>query len=341
MTKSETPGEKMQPSLRRQTKPLPFEGEGGVFYQTWYPLCLSRDVKAGEVLGCDFLDGRVAIYRTMEGVAHVVSSYCPHLGADLSVGTVEGNNLRCAFHHWEYDESGVCVKTGIGDPAPRAACLFKFPTAEKFGVIWAFNGESPLWDLPDFEKPMGSLVLRTIRVPHVYNCDGWIFACNTPDMQHIKVVHKISFEHDDPHDLVDWQTHGFDYRIKAGHQAGIGIDWQIGIRGTSFFRQQGLYGDWWLGGITGHSCPRPGRHEVFLCLAVERGDGSPAALAEAERRLDIAQTLLERTVSEDRAILDTIHYAPGTLTRGDRTLAKFFDYLRAYPRAHPSADFIR
>ncbi len=323
-----------QPIRRRLRNDLPFEGEGGLFFQTWYPICLSAAVAPGQVVGEDFLDGRVAIYRTMEGKAHVVSAYCPHLGADLSVGTVEGNNLKCRFHHWEYDETGVCVKTGIGDPAPRAACLFTFPTVEKFGIIWAFNGAEAPWELPDFEIPHDRLVMRSVRVPQVYNCDGWIFCCNTPDMQHIKVVHKINFETEDPHQLVTWHENGFDYPLKAEHQGGIKIDWTIGIRGTSFFRQQGMFGDWWLGAITGHSCPRPGQHEIFLCLAVEKDE-------KAEERLDLAQSVLERTVLEDFPILNSIHYTAGTLTKGDRTLAKFFDYLRSYPRAHPSADFIR
>ncbi len=334
-------GKPVTPRRHRRSNPLPHQGEGGLFHQTWYPICLSRDVRAGQVIGRDFLDGRVAVYRTSEGTVRVVSAYCPHLGADLAVGTVVGENLRCAFHHWEYDTTGVCVKTGIGDPAPRAACLFRFPTVEKFGFVWVFNGEAPLWELPDFERPAADLVMRSLRVPHVYQCDGWVFTCNTPDIQHIKVVHGITFAHEDPHEMVAWREDGFDYRIRADHQGGVRIDWQIGIRGTSLFRQQGMYDDWWLGGLTGHSCPRPGQHEVFLCLAVERGDGSPEALSEAERRLDIAQDLLERTVDEDRDILDTIHYRPGTLTKGDRTLARYFDYLRAYPRAHPSAEFIR
>ncbi len=326
---------------RRLANPLPYEGQDGLFFQTWYPICLSSEIPAGTILGCDFLDGKVVAYRTESGRAHVVSAYCPHIGADLSVGSVIGDNLRCAFHHWEYDETGVCTKTGIGDTPPKAACLFHFPTLEKYGVIWAFNGDAPHWKMPDFEIPHEDLHFRVIRVPHIYNCDGWIFCCNTPDMQHIKVVHKIKFTHDDPHTLVEWLPDGFDYRFTADHQGAISINWQIGIRGTSFFRLQGTYDGWWLGSITGHSCPRPNQHEVFLILAVERGDGSPEAMIEAEKRLDIAQALLERTVDEDRDILNTIHYQAGTLTKGDRTLSQFFDYLRAYPRAHPSAQYIR
>ncbi len=98
----------------------------------------------------DFLDGRVIVFRGSSGTAQVSSAYCPHLGADLSVGDVQGDTVRCAFHHWQYDRNGVCVKTGIGDPPPPGACLFTFPTAEKHGLIWAFNGEEPLFAIPDF-----------------------------------------------------------------------------------------------------------------------------------------------------------------------------------------------
>jgi hypothetical protein len=39
--------------------------------------------------------------------------------------------------------------------------------------------------------------------------------------------------------------------------------------------------------------------------------------------------------------MNTIHYRPGHLTKVDKSLARFLNYVRTYPRAHPSADFIR
>ncbi|MEL7028859.1 MAG: Rieske (2Fe-2S) protein, partial [Pseudomonadota bacterium] len=122
---------------------LPAEGEDGLFSQTWFPVCLSSQVETGQVRGEAFLDGRIIIFRGEDGVARVMSAYCPHLGADLSVGSVVGNHVRCAFHHWEYNGDGACTRTAIGDPAPERARLFKFPTQERYGIIWAFNGETP------------------------------------------------------------------------------------------------------------------------------------------------------------------------------------------------------
>ena len=137
--------------VRRLENPVPAEGAAGLFSQSWFPLCRSDQLAAGQVRGENFLDGKVVVYREQDGIARVVSAYCPHVGADLSLGCVVGNRLRCAFHHWEYDARGVCVRTAIGDPAPASARLFSFPTREHYGVVWAFNGVRPLWDLPAFD----------------------------------------------------------------------------------------------------------------------------------------------------------------------------------------------
>ena len=68
---------------RSKPAPLPPEGEGG-FSQCWYPVCMSDEVGNGEVIGVDFLDGRIVIMRGEDDVAQVLSAYCPHMGADLS-----------------------------------------------------------------------------------------------------------------------------------------------------------------------------------------------------------------------------------------------------------------
>ena len=47
------------------------------------------------------------------------------------------------------------------------------------------------------------------------HCDPWIFAANTPDMQHLKVVHKIRFEMEEPHDLVQWHDFGFEFKYRG------------------------------------------------------------------------------------------------------------------------------
>jgi nitrite reductase/ring-hydroxylating ferredoxin subunit len=322
---------------QRLGKPIPAEGEDGLFAESWYPVCLSTELEEGQVRGEPFLDGKIVLFRGGDGVARAMSAFCPHVGADLSIGRVVGNHLQCAFHHWEFDGDGTCARTGIGDPAPKRAKLFKFPTQECYGVIWVFNGDRPHWEIPHFEIPDDRIVARTFRFPDRFNCDPWVFAANTPDMQHLKVVHQAQFAMDDPHAEVDWDDWGFRYKIIAHHQQGVPIEWTVGIRGTSLFWQEGPYDDFWIGGMVGFGLPVIGKHEVFAILAVEDvGDAG-----KVEERLALAEMLMHRTIGEDRDILNTIHYRPGALTKGDTTLSRYLAFLRRYPRSHPSGPFIR
>jgi nitrite reductase/ring-hydroxylating ferredoxin subunit len=316
----------------RQRKPLPADGADGLYYQSWYPVALSNEVAAGAVIGRAFLGGKVAIFRTREGDVAVVSAFCPHLGADLSVGQVVDDNLRCAFHHWQYNAGGRCVRTGVGDPPPATARLFRFPTLERQGIIWAFNGVEPLFELPRYKKDGKSLVTRTF-ISETYACDGWAFACNTSDMQHLKAVHSFEFNHPDPHDLVSWHKWGFSYPLQAEHGLGPAIDWTVGITGCSVFMQEGLIDGWWLGALGGGSCPGDGTHQVYFSYSVEAGP-------EAEERLAYSHKLLVDTLAQDRDIINTMHFTPGTLTKSDKSLARFIEFLRGLPRAHPAVEFM-
>lgn len=318
--------------------PLPREGEDGLFTQTWWPICLASDVAPGEARGFDFLDGRVVVFREAGGEARVLSAICPHLGADLAVGDVHEGALRCAFHHWRFDGAGRCLRTGVGDRVPPRARLFRFPTVEKHGIVWAFNGTAPAWQLPDFEHPERELARKAIVLPDTLPVDPWLLCCNTPDMQHIRALHGVSFAHGDPHDEVEWTDHSMQYDFAGKHRRGEAISNRVGIFGTSLYVQTTELAGRWFGFLAPFGLPRPGRSRVFMVVVARKDSGAPE---EVERFLDEVLALETRVVGEDVAVMQTIRFRQGALTPSDRTLARFFDYLRAFPRAHPSAEFIR
>jgi len=327
------------PHVRRRVvgRSIPAEGEGGVFSQSWFPLCLASEVPPGKVLGVDFLDGRVVVFRGASGAVQVLSAYCPHLGADLSVGEVQGDSIRCAFHHWQYDQDGLCTKTGVGDPPPPGACLFKFPTAEKYGLIWAFNGETPLFDLPEFPYPEEELVMQIEAFETVLPVDPWVICCNTPDLQHIKALHGITFDQEDPDEEIEWTPHSMLYDFKGKHANGEPIEYRVGIHGTTIFYQSSVFNGRWFGFLAPFGLPRPGQTKTYMIVAAREKDATDA---ENAAFLNFAMELEKKVVREDVPILQTIRFTPGTLTKSDKALSKFMQYVRNYPRAHPSAEFI-
>jgi len=296
---------------------------------------MSSEVGKAEVKGFDFLDGRVIVLRGEDSVAQVMSAYCPHLGADLAVGSVVGNTVRCAFHNWQYDGTGRCVRTAVGDPPPPTARLFRFPTVERFGLIWAFNGEQPLFELPGFQYPEEDLLWRVECYPETFPVDPWVICCNTPDVQHIRVLHNITFDSDDPGKDAQWTDHSMLYDFAGTHAQGERIDFRVGIYGTSIFYQSGLMQGRWFGFLAPMGLPRPQKTRGYLIIAVRRDEPDAEAFLEAMFELE------RRVLGEDVPVLQTIHFRPGALSATDRTLARFLNYLTRYPRAHPAADFIR
>ncbi len=85
------------------------------------------------------------------GIARVFVDRCPHRSAPLSIGTLVGDELQCAYHGWRYDDTGTCTAIpALGDGAhiPSRACLTTpFAVEERFGLVFIAPDE-PLSPLP-------------------------------------------------------------------------------------------------------------------------------------------------------------------------------------------------
>ncbi len=325
---------------QRRTSPVPAEGQGGVFTQSWFPICRSEDIEVGQVRGFSFLDGRVIVFRGENGQARVMSAYCPHLGADLAVGRVVDNEIECRFHQWTFDQDGMCSGLKTGEPVPKKACVFNFPCREKFGVIWAFNGNEATWEIPDFELPDSELSFRVEYDNPIYPVDPWAICANTPDWQHLLVTHRMKFDPEELYDNIKWTDNSMEYYVKGELDEGA-VDMTLAIHGTSIFTTVGVFG-----GVPGYTMvafgiPKPGFTQAFFILGVPKGDGSPETIQRNKDVLQASYDLSLRITGDDRPILHTARYVPGHLTRVDRALGRYLDMVRTYPRAHPSAEFIR
>lgn len=322
---------------------IPAEGENGLFTQSWFPIAMSSEVRCGQLIGRDFLSGRVVVFRNDAGRVQVLSGFCLHVGTDLSNARIVDDCLVCPFHHWHYNVDGRCTKTGIGDPVPPQAQLFRFPTVEKYGLIWAFNGAEALWEIDDLIAPYREedLVLRVRQEPRHYDVDPWVIRANTPDWQHFAFVHNMAIS-GSATDQFRWSDYrvNLDVDVHLDKGSGESLEYRIQISGTTIWSNIGkLSGKWHLQ-LSALTIPRPGTCAHFYVLAAPRGDGSAKALVEANAFLDHLESLFEQMLREDATPLSNLHYKPGLLTAADKALARYLQYIRDYPRDHPSRDFI-
>ncbi len=303
----------------------------GTYLKNWNPLMLADELPEGKIVGKDFLGTRVIVYRGADGKPVVQSAYCPHVGADLSEGCIVNGTVRCAYHHWRFNPDGTCAEIPGEDHIPRAVRIFAYPAAERWGMIWAFNGEEPLFGLPEFPNIAEEDVYYRTFHRGLRPIEGWIGSSNLVDFQHLKTVHGIP----DPYPT----------KVDFG-------DYLVVVRQESDARvaDTQLYGGTWLGAHTvlsdgterffmaGSSQVAPGFSDAFFVVAMRKSQmeqmGEEAAEAELQRRVDY----MHKLYSEDEPILFSLRfrgYGKSTLIRGDKYFGQFLRYIERYPRSAP------
>ncbi len=320
------------------------EGADDLYSQNWYPICRSDELPVGRVLGRPFLGGKVAVYRTSAGEAQVVGGYCVHMGADLGFAAVEGEDLVCPFHQWRFAKGGRCVATGVGDPPPPRASLFAYPTTERWGMVFAFNGVAPLYPLPALQRPEETLLWRH-RPVAITECDAFMLTANTFDWSHFGLLHDFHAEPGAPEPVVAWGPHQCGFTFEGRHWLGERVVYALTIAGTNIYMQQGTIelhdGPRWYAMLLPIAQHGPGKSDPTMILATERGDGSPEALRQADYLLDRLEQMEMRFVEQDKLILNNIHFGPGYRTPADGPFFAFLDYLDRFPRANPGLHYLR
>ncbi|QSJ15511.1 aromatic ring-hydroxylating dioxygenase subunit alpha [Nostoc sp. UHCC 0702] len=163
------------------------------FIEGWYWVISSRNLGLCEVKTVTLLGRELVIYRAKDKRVVICDAYCPHMGAHLAEGNVEGNELRCLFHHWKFDAKGICVDIPCLDE-PLPIKLKTWPTAEKYGMIWVWTGEFPQQPLP-FVPELEHKDCDVAFGPHlVMNCHPNVVGINAIDAQHFNTVHKLLSE---------------------------------------------------------------------------------------------------------------------------------------------------
>ncbi len=157
---------------------------------SWYAVAFSDELKPGSVVTRQLAGEDVVLYRTQSGIASAVSAFCPHLGAHFGYGgTVQGDDLRCPFHGFEYNLDGMCVKTGYGTKPPPSARLKRYALAENNGILFVWYDSQdcpPTWDPPGFDEAgWTKLRYRTLRLKdHPQETVE-----NSVDIGHFGIVH--------------------------------------------------------------------------------------------------------------------------------------------------------
>jgi len=163
------------------------------FIEGWYWVLPSRNLRKGEVKAVTVLGRELVIYRGQDKRVITFDAYCPHMGAHLAEGKVEGNELRCFFHNWKFDADGICVHIPcLGEPLPMK--LKSWHTGEKYGMIWVWAGETPQQPLPFVPELEDEECYSAFGSHFIKNCHPNVVMINAIDAQHFNTVHNLPLE---------------------------------------------------------------------------------------------------------------------------------------------------
>lgn len=169
---------------------------GGKFLrQFWMPVFDGDALPVGQAKPIRIMGENFAIYRGQSGAPQVIAYRCPHRGAQMHLGWIEGDEIRCVYHGWKYDGTGQCTEMPAEEPGyEKKVRIATYPTREHMGLIFAYFGKGEPPSFPPFPEPdaEGVIELRpAINVP----CNYLQCFENSMDEVHVAFTHAPGGSH--------------------------------------------------------------------------------------------------------------------------------------------------
>ncbi len=180
----------------------------------WQPIYRAEDLKPGRAVPVKVMSEDFTLYRGQGSSVHLLEFRCAHRGAQLSIGKVEGEALRCLYHGWKYDGAGRCVEQPAEvKPFCEKIRLQSYPVYEYLGLIFAYLGEGEPPAKPAFKEFEEEGVLL-VPPPYVVPCNYFNQIDNNGDM-HAPFLHW---------DMMDTSGSPRDYEL-AAEETDWGLSW--------------------------------------------------------------------------------------------------------------------
>src|SRR5436305_1110950 len=77
---------------------------------SWYVAAWNHELIDGRKLARTILERPVVIYRGTSGRVVALDDRCCHRAAPLSMGRIEGDDIRCMYHGMKFEPGGKCIQ---------------------------------------------------------------------------------------------------------------------------------------------------------------------------------------------------------------------------------------
>lgn len=170
---------------------------GGDFHRCyWQPVIPLDELSRNPVQRIKLLDEDLVVFRDASGKCGLIERHCPHRKAGMELGIPDESGLRCAYHGWLFNSSGLCLDRPLepeGGKKAAKVCAKAYPVQEMGGMVWAYlgKGEAPL--LPKWDLIAAKNCIKQIGIMHV-QCSWLQYAENLHDLRHNEYLHGHFFK---------------------------------------------------------------------------------------------------------------------------------------------------
>ena len=166
----------------------------------WYVAAWTHELEAGRIHARTVIDQPLALYRTGDGTIVAFEDRCCHRFAPLTMGRLEGDDLRCMYHGLKFAPDGRCIEIPGQPRIPQSAAVRRFPTAVVGSWVWVWMGEAAAAD-PATIPPSVALDDPAYRLKSGqidYAAHYLLIDDNLLDLSHLSFVHENTLGLDMP-----------------------------------------------------------------------------------------------------------------------------------------------
>ncbi|MFF9542506.1 Rieske 2Fe-2S domain-containing protein [Streptomyces albidoflavus] len=121
----------------------------------WHCLGLADSFRDGKPHAVQAFGTKLVVFADSDGKLNVLNGYCPHMGGDLSTGTVKGDEIACPFHDWRWSGSGRCASIPYSRRVPPRARTRAWTVLEESKQLF-------VWHDPQGNPPPAEAVIPRI-----------------------------------------------------------------------------------------------------------------------------------------------------------------------------------
>jgi len=158
----------------------------------WHPVATLDELAANapHPLAVTLLGRRLAV-ADLGGPIVAMTDRCPHRSTKLSVGFIEPDGIRCAYHGWRYGADGRCddLPALPDGPIPSRACVESFDAEVAYGLVWVRLDRSSTSRVPAFDAWSDPSMRVLAGEPYTWPTSAPRRVENFVDLAHFAWVH--------------------------------------------------------------------------------------------------------------------------------------------------------